>query len=156
MSTDIEIVDAGWSEVEDLQESVENAVRAVCAALGGEYPSASVAIRLSNDEEVRELNRTFREQDAPTNVLSFPAAPEDEQVRFADETSLGDIILALETVRREAEMDGKNFESHVVHLVVHGVLHLAGYDHEEQKAAEEMENLEIEILQGIGIANPYA
>ncbi|MEM7427797.1 MAG: rRNA maturation RNase YbeY [Pseudomonadota bacterium] len=156
MSINIDIADERWSGIFSVQACVERWVAAVRVVLQKEQAAMPVAVRLSNDEEVRELNRTFRHKDAPTNVLSFPSAPGDELAHFEDEAGLGDIILALETVQREAEMDGKNFESHVAHLVVHGVLHLAGYDHEEQSAAEEMENLEIRILQSLGIADPYA
>ena len=156
MTIDIDVADPGWAECPDIATCVERAAKAGrTAALGG-GASASVAVRLSADEEVRRLNRTFRGKDAPTNVLSFPSPPEEEHGQFAEEPGMGDIILALETVRREAEIDGKNFESHVAHLVVHGVLHLAGYDHEEPEDAEKMESLEIEVLRGLGIANPYA
>ena len=155
MSIDIDIADPRWPDLIDLTECVEKAARAGRAGALGTESSMPLAIRLSNDEEVQQLNRTFRDKDAATNVLSFPGPSEEEIGQFPEERSLGDIILALETVQREAEIDGKKFESHVAHLVVHGVLHLAGFDHEEPDAAEEMESLEIEILQRLGIENPY-
>lgn len=155
MPIDIDIADPRWPDLIDLTECVEKAARAGRAGALGTESSMPLAIRLSNDEEVQRLNRTFRDKDVATNVLSFPGPSEEGIGQFPEERSLGDIILALETVQREAEIDGKKFESHVAHLVVHGVLHLAGFDHEEPDAAEEMESLEIEILQRLGIENPY-
>ena len=107
---------------------------------------------LSDDSAVRALNRDHRGKDAPTNVLSFPPA----LVPPAGARPLGDVILAYETVRREALEQGKAAADHLRHLVVHGVLHLSGYDHETEAEAEEMEQLEREILAGLGIADPYA
>lgn len=133
-----------------------------------------LGIRLADDAEVRELNRTWRGQDKPTNVLSFPAhAPDRDAAAGEAETGdgddrpaegrpeaapvlLGDVVLALETVAREAAESGKRPEDHLTHLVVHGTLHLLGYDHEVAAEAAEMEALETRILAGLGIADPYA
>jgi probable rRNA maturation factor len=101
---------------------------------------------------VRRLNRTYRGKDAPTNVLSFPSrgpAPDDGAY-------LGDVVLAAETVRQEAVELGIEPGHHLQHLVVHGLLHLLGHDHQADAAAEEMERLEVEILATIGVADPYA
>ena len=155
MPVEIDIADPRWREVSGMTACVERAASAARDCLAASDVAGPVAIRLSNDGEVRELNRTFRGKDTPTNVLSFPAPADESSSHFADEPSMGDIILALETVQREAEIDGKKFESHVAHLVIHGVLHLAGFDHEEHEDAEEMESLEIEVLQRLGIENPY-
>jgi probable rRNA maturation factor len=104
-----------------------------------------VCVVLANDRLQRRLNRDFRGADKPTNVLSFSNAPE----------GLGDVVLALETVAREAREQGKSLGDHVTHLVVHGVLHLMGYDHERKGAARRMERLETAILRGLGVADPY-
>jgi probable rRNA maturation factor len=108
-------------------------------------PGGALCIVLADDALQRRLNRTFRGRDKPTNVLSFDGAP----------GALGDVVLALETIAAEAEAQGKALADHVAHLVVHGVLHLMGYDHERPGPARRMERLEIEILAGLGIADPY-
>lgn len=106
----------------------------------------AVNIALMDDDAMRVLNHQFRGKDKPTNVLSFPCDDDDE---------LGDIALALETIAREAVEQSKSFHDHLVHLVVHGVLHLLGLDHEEKDEAEAMEAEEISILARMGIENPY-
>jgi probable rRNA maturation factor len=100
---------------------------------------------LADDALQRRLNRDFRGRDKSANVLSFEGAP----------ASLGDVVLALETVASEAESQGKSLADHVAHLVVHGVLHLMGYEHRTSAQARRMERLEIAILAGLGIADPY-
>ena len=106
----------------------------------------AVNIALMDDGQMRVLNHQFRGKDKPTNVLSFPCD---------DDGELGDIALALETIAREAVEQSKPFHDHLVHLVVHGVLHLLGMDHEEKTEAEAMEAEEISILARKGIENPY-
>lgn len=129
---------------------VEQAALAALAAL--EPEPAELSVVLSDDAAVRVLNRDHRGKDAPTNVLSFPPA----FVPPAGPRPLGDVILALETVRREAAEQDKTAVDHLRHLVVHGVLHLCGYDHQTAAEAEEMEDLEREVLAGLGVADPYA
>ncbi|WP_368744538.1 rRNA maturation RNase YbeY [Desertibaculum subflavum] len=119
----------------------------------------SIAFLLTDDAEMRRLNRRYRGKNKPTNVLSFPAMP-DERVAAGGTIPgtarhLGDVALALETVRREAKEQGKTVRSHVSHLAVHGVLHLIGHDHQNDAEAEAMEALETRILAGLGIADPY-
>lgn len=111
---------------------------------------SAVTILLADDAEVQVLNHTYRRKNKPTNVLSFPNGAREEGV-----LQLGDIILAYETVAREAGEQGKTFKDHLTHLVIHGVLHLLGHDHEEQYEANRMESLEIKLLKRMGIANPY-
>lgn len=110
--------------------------------------SYEISVVLTDDAEIQTLNAQWRGKDKPTNVLSFPQE---------EETLLGDIVLALETVQREAEDQEKTLEDHTAHLFVHGLLHLLGYDHETGEAdAEEMEGLEIAICTQLGIKNPYS
>jgi probable rRNA maturation factor len=110
-----------------------------------------LSILLTTDAKIRRLNRDFRGKDKPTNVLSFPQLPPPPK----GPVPLGDVVLAAETIRRESRMQGKNIESHTIHLVVHGVLHLFGYDHMKAKDAKTMENLECDILAILGYDNPY-
>ena len=113
---------------------------------------------LSDDNEVHTLNRDFRNMDKPTNVLSFANIDSlgfDEECRLNDEIELGDIIIALETMQREAEEKGIALHDHYCHLLTHGVLHLLGFDHIEDNEAEYMESFEIEILKLLHINNPY-
>lgn len=124
-------------------------VREACLAALAAQPKkgarkGEISVVLADDAFVRELNRTYRGKDKPTNVLSFPSGEH-----------LGDIVLALETVAREAEQQGKSFKAHAQHLLVHGTLHLLGHDHEQESEAEVMEQLEVKILKKLGVANPY-
>lgn len=118
--------------------------------------SAEISLVLCSDEFIRNLNRDYREKDKPTNVLSFPQTDFSANLPAYDPLSFGDIILAYETIAREAEEQNKRFEDHFAHLVVHGTLHLLGYDHETADEAEEMERMEITVLKEMGIENPYS
>ncbi len=136
--------------------------RAARAALAGAQASGclEVSFLLANDARVRRLNRDFRGQDRPTNVLSFPA--EDRALMTAPDESgtgarlLGDVVLAFETLEREAAAQSKPLSDHLSHLTVHGVLHLLGHDHGAAPEADRMERLEAAVLAGLGIADPYA
>jgi len=114
---------------------------------------SELTIRLVDEEEGRELNRTWRHKDYATNVLSFPADVPDE---FLDIPLLGDLVICVPVVEREAAEQGKTPEAHWAHLVIHGCLHLLGYDHIEDAEAEEMEGLERELLAELGHPDPYA
>lgn len=115
------------------------------------FAPAELTIRFVDAEEGRALNRAYRGKDYATNVLTF-AYTEDE----AADTTQADIILCTDVIEREAAEQGKSVQSHAAHLVVHGVLHAQGYDHEDDQEAAEMETLEIEILAVLGEANPYS
>ncbi|NBO19438.1 MAG: rRNA maturation RNase YbeY [Proteobacteria bacterium] len=140
-------------------------VRETCAAALEATPLAridatwSVAVVLADDAFVHQLNRDFRGKDRPTNVLSFPSADNIKgrarKLAAAGDTDLGDVILALETVQREAAAQGKHPRQHAQHLLVHGILHLLGHDHMKPAEAARMEGLEVKILKKQGIANPY-
>jgi probable rRNA maturation factor len=114
---------------------------------------AIVSVLLTDDAAIRALNRDWRGKDKATNVLSFPSP---EVARAGGDPHLGDIAIAYETLEREAAADGKPVADHLVHLAVHGTLHLLGYDHEEPGEAEAMESLERSVLSGLGVPDPYA
>jgi probable rRNA maturation factor len=111
-----------------------------------------VAVALIDDRAMQKLNKTYRGKDKPTNVLSFPAGEADSTRATRP---LGDVAIALGTVKREAKAQGKSVGDHLTHLMVHAVLHLLGYDHESDPDAEEMEALERKALATLGIADPY-
>ena len=118
----------------------------------------NVNLCLSNDEEVHTLNRNFRGKDKPTNVLSFANIDDedfDENCRLDDNIELGDIIIALETMQREAKEQNISLHDHYCHLLTHGLLHLSGYDHMEDDEAAQMEGLETAILRQLNVAAPY-
>ena len=136
-----------WKTVSPLlEEEITVALERTSHILNEDFSQREVSVVLTTDEEVHALNKTFRHQDKATNVLSFPS---DEKAE------LGDIILAYETVLKEAQELGISTLHHTLHLIVHGFLHLLGYDHETDHEAEEMESLEIKILQTLNIENPY-
>lgn len=119
-----------------------------------------MAVVLADDDFIRGLNKTYRGFDKPTNVLSFPSIENMETnakrvSKGANSFELGDVVLALETVEREALEQQKTFKNHALHLLVHGTLHLLGYDHIDDKDARKMEKLEIEVLKKLGLSNPY-
>lgn len=114
--------------------------------------AAELSLVLADDAAVRELNARWRGKDAPTNVLAFAS---DETQVFGRPVLLGDVVLAFETVTAEAKAQGKSLADHLRHLVIHGVLHLLGYDHIEAAPAKRMEALETRILASLGVANPY-
>jgi len=113
------------------------------------------SIVLANDDLAQVLNRTYRGKDKPTNVLSFASLDADDPVPEDGPYPIGDIILAYQTIDREAREQGKYFKDHFIHMVVHGTLHLLGYDHETEDEANIMESLEIRILEKLNIQNPY-
>jgi probable rRNA maturation factor len=125
--------------------------RWVAAAVGDAMAEAQLTVRIVDEAEIRELNATYRGKDKPTNVLSFPF----EAPPGVDIPLLGDIIVCAAVVAREAGEQGKPLEAHWAHMVIHGTLHLLGYDHIEEAEAEEMEGLEIRLLTDLGYANPY-
>jgi probable rRNA maturation factor len=117
--------------------------------------AVEINILLTTDAAIKRLNRDFRGMDKATNVLSFPASPPPRGAAKDAPVLLGDVALAVQTVRREARAQGKSPESHTVHLVAHGVLHLLGYDHMRLKDAKIMEKLECDILASLGYPDPY-
>jgi probable rRNA maturation factor len=158
MALDIEI--DGWPATHDWPDLAERALEAVLQiAPELDNQRLSTDVLFTVDEEVQALNREWRMKDAPTNVLSFPMIARSDLVAMAKDGGpemLGDIALAYETCCREAEDKGIALENHAAHLLVHGLLHLAGHDHQADGEAETMEALEIKALALMGIADPYA
>lgn len=139
---EVEVEDPAWNAVPEVEALVR---RAALAA----KPDGGVVVLLADDDAVAELNQQFRHKAGPTNVLSFPAPENPENL-------LGDIALAYGVCAREAAEQGKTLADHLSHLTVHGVLHLAGYDHQTDDEAEAMEELERRVLAALGISDPYA
>lgn len=151
------VEDEGWAPLlgGDPAPLVREAIAAVLTRLEfGEGIASEVSVTLADDAGVRVLNREWRGKDRPTNILSFPMTALRPGHRPGP--LLGDLILARETCAREARDEGKSPADHFRHLLVHGTLHLLGYDHESDEEADAMEALEIEILAGLGVADPYA
>lgn len=143
----------GWQNEETLRQLVDGVLQATLLELGFDNIDSELSLVFTNDADIREINAKWRHIDKPTNVLSFPAfalQPGQEPGEI-----LGDIVIARETVEREAAEEDKNFDDHLSHLVVHGLLHLMGYDHQNDDEAEQMEALERKILASLGISDPY-
>jgi probable rRNA maturation factor len=145
---DVVVESSLWKEPRVVKSLIRRAVNEAAAAVS--TSGAELAIVLTNDSAIRLLNRDWRGKDAATNVLSFPA-----QNGSGEPPLIGDIVLAYETIAREARDEGKPFAHHVAHLTVHGFLHLNGYDHQRSKDADEMEQLERKILRELAIPDPY-
>lgn len=143
-----------WDALPDAEAIAERALN-VASELSGVplLDGAELALLLSDDAHVKSVNQEWRAIDKPTNVLSFPSV---EPQKLARAPFIGDIIIAYETVKREAETEGKDFADHFTHLVVHGFLHLIGFDHQTDEDAKRMETLETRILAELDIPDPYA
>ncbi|MCB1650967.1 MAG: rRNA maturation RNase YbeY [Alphaproteobacteria bacterium] len=153
IETDITIACSKWSKkTEDLaKKTLETALKELNTGI----QHIEISLLLTDDAHVQALNRDYRGKDKPTNVLSFPQFTPEELQNEKDFVPLGDIIIAYETIEREAKEQGKSLEDHTTHMLIHSLLHLLGHDHIEDKDAQKMEALEISILQKIGIKNPY-
>ncbi|WP_022673460.1 rRNA maturation RNase YbeY [Novosphingopyxis baekryungensis] len=155
----------GWDDEDSWADLARRAVRAGLsvspfANLIDKKVSVEVAVKLSDNAEVQSLNANYRGKDKPTNVLSFPMVQPDllQSLENSDdgEALLGDIILARETCAAEAAEKDISLHQHATHLMVHGTLHLLGYDHENEADAERMEDLEVKALASLGLPNPYS
>lgn len=154
MDIQISIEDTGWHALAEAEAVVRQAAAAAFAAAGHDASRDEVSIVLSSDHEVAALNGQWRGKPKPTNVLSFPATPPGALPEGAI-LPLGDVILAHGVVAGEAKAQGKTLSQHLSHLVVHGILHLLGYDHLDDGEADRMESLEIAALERLGLTNPY-
>lgn len=143
-----------WPDTAEISSLVTNALSATIDIAGLKMlPGAELSLVLSDDEHVKILNKSWREIDKPTNVLSFPV--KDVAIGELPDLLLGDVVLSMETITREAIELGISFNDHLTHLVIHGFLHIFGYDHTDDILANEMEAIEIACLAKIGIGNPY-
>jgi probable rRNA maturation factor len=156
-TTEVLVVADCWRSEPEADAVIQRAIAAAADAVDDDVAEAEIAVMLTDDAGIRTLNSNWRGIDKPTNVLSFPAL-QGEGDRKPDDAPrmLGDIAIAYQTMRREADDEGKPFDHHLSHLAVHGFLHLIGYDHEDEDDAEAMEALETEILAQLGIPDPYA
>jgi probable rRNA maturation factor len=155
--TEVLVVADAWQAEPDAESVIQRAITAAAEFVDADIGEAELAVMLTDDDGIRTLNSNWRGIDKPTNVLSFPALPPsgpsgpDDAPRM-----LGDIAIAYQTTRQEADEEQKPFDHHLSHLAVHGFLHLIGYDHEQNDDAEDMETLEREILAQLGIPDPYS
>ena len=149
MNLEITIEDKDWKTIPNLRKLTRQAIKAALAE-----DDVSISVLFTNDAEISEINKQWRGKAKPTNVLSFPVSTETP-VPKGEPRPLGDIVMAYGTIFKEATEQKKPVANHVSHLIVHGLLHLLGYDHEIDAEAEIMEAREVEILKKLGIEDPY-
>ncbi|CAO5682573.1 MAG: Endoribonuclease YbeY [Holosporales bacterium] len=146
-----------WKKEEEWAMFFENIATSVFGYFQIEYP-LEVSVLLTNDDYIKQLNTHYLEKDKPTNVLSFPQSSLNDLQKIAVSGMpilLGDVVMSFETIVKESEQENKLLMNHIIHLFIHSLLHLLGYDHIEDEEAEKMEKLEAHFLQNLGIANPY-
>ena len=161
MAVDVIIEDARWKTL-DLQQIANQAFFETLFLLDLHHKSFSCCVLACDNKQIKQLNNKFRGKNCPTNVLSFPASLENYEVKSTltpteanNPHELGDIAIAFEICKKEATESKVKFEHHVYHLIVHSVLHLLGFDHEEEKNASKMEKIEVQVLAKLGISDPY-
>ena len=156
------IDEPSWGDHDDISDDYITQIAYSVLKRYGSFQKCNnleMSVLLTNNKNIQKLNCDFRGNDKPTNVLSFP----DHDLHFSqlnetlvlDDERLGDIAIALDVTKQEAEQQGKSFKDHFTHLLVHSILHLIGYDHEDEKEANIMEDLEIQILETMSIKSPY-
>jgi probable rRNA maturation factor len=152
LSTDILVSAPAWERQVGLEELTQRVVQQCVKTSGVVFAqNCELSVNFCDDATIRALNAKWRGLDKATNVLSFPLPGE-----LTTKLALGDIVIAYETVAREAEDEGKSFPTHVAHMIIHGFLHLIGYDHETPLDAEQMESMERRVAFVLGMADPYA
>ena len=144
---DVLVKDENWNDIVDNPEAFCKDVIRTTISMAEAFSGGEISVALVNDAEIQTLNKTYRGKDKPTNVLSFPDA--------GPAPILGDIVIARETVKREADAADLTITDHLSHMLIHGFLHLQGYDHENDADAFIMEDLEVKALQLLNIDNPY-
>jgi probable rRNA maturation factor len=150
LEIDIQTASPLWAAQPRAEETVR---AALVAAASAQRVEGEVSMLLTDDAAIRTLNRSWRQIDKPTNVLSFPAAK--DATKHGDGAFVGDLVVAYETLARECADEDRDFLHHLAHLTVHGFLHLIGYDHQTDAQAEEMEGLESRIMQSMNMTDPY-
>ena len=154
--TEVLLVADCWQTEPEAEAVIHRAINAAAEIADADVGDTELAVMLTDDAGIRTLNSNWRGIDKPTNVLSFPALQPAAGAPADAPRMLGDIAIAYETTRKEADEEEKPFDHHLSHLAVHGFLHLIGYDHDKDDDAEAMEGLEREILAQLGIPDPYA
>ena len=161
MAIDVVIEDARW-KILDLKQIANQAFFETLFLLDLHHKSFSCCVLACDNKQIRQLNNKFRGKNFPTNVLSFPASVENYEVKSNSTPTeainpheLGDIAIAFEICKKEATISKVKFEHHVYHLIIHSVLHLLGFDHEEEENAAKMEKIEVQVLAKLGISDPY-
>lgn len=153
---DIAVNDERWnSKIPDIKTFTQDIVQRVLSDFEWKTNNIDISIVLADNDFIQELNKNYRRKDKPTNVLSFPQTENEDLNNQTPFLSLGDIIVAFETIEAEAYQQDKSFSDHYTHMLIHGCLHLLHYDHITDEQAVEMEGLEIEILNTLNIKNPY-
>ncbi len=153
LAIDVAVEHDAWGAPDRMTALAERAAVAALTVAADAPTDVEVSLVLCDDAFIRALNKTWRGKDQPTNVLSFPT---EATAPGAGPALLGDIVVAYETSAREAGEEGRSLDDHLAHLIVHGMFHLLGYDHEDEREADVMEGLEIRALEALGIASPYA
>lgn len=153
VTLDLRIDDAGWHRVDDCKTLVSKSLKTALESAGEDRTSVSATVILADNKAVQELNSHWRSKNKPTNILSFPA-PQDERDEAGGDY-LGDMILAFDVVAREAATQRKPLATHLCHLIIHGTLHLLGFDHVEDSDAQQMEQLEKTAMAKLGYRDPY-
>ena len=153
---DISLNHKEWHDrLENIEDYTTSVIKKTLEGFLKSTEHIEISIVLTNNKFIQELNKTYRHKDKATNVLSFPQTEPDEKLNDLPFISLGDIIIAFETIESEAKEQNKTLKNHYTHMLVHSCLHLLHYDHGTDSEAEEMETLEIKILENLGIKNPY-
>ncbi|MET3589772.1 putative rRNA maturation factor [Bartonella silvatica] len=153
ITIDIRIESSGWNDEKTLYSITEKALTTTMHHISLDNIVSEISLLFTDNKHMAQINGQWRGKNKPTNVLSFPALP--LKIGQIPGPMLGDIIIARETVLLEAKKEGKLFQDHLIHMIVHGTLHLLGYDHQTNEEAHQMERLEREILKKLSIKDPY-
>jgi probable rRNA maturation factor len=167
--TDININEKLWKKDSSISKKIKSLIKEIVPqtplkSLPKNIKEIEISVLLTNDEQIQELNKNYRQKDQPTNVLSFPLL-DGEEIKNGDLSKLevlddclilGDIVISYQTILRESEEQQKDFDHHLTHLLVHSLLHLIGFDHIDDSDAKVMEDLEVDILAEMGIKNPFS